>query len=189
MTVKDRKEPEETTEAVLKHWREAVPDDRFAHLVRDAARGLTRALQYRLSQYKISFGHWVFLRILWEQDGLTQRQLSVRAGLMESTTHTAILKMANLGYVERTNPPGNNRKLAVCLTAKGRALKSKLVPLAEDVNVIATEGISDEDLETTRQTMLKIIEKLALDEAKSIGDGLRITPTRNQAIKNGIPKS
>ena len=26
------------TEAILRHWREAVPDDRLAHLVRDTAR-------------------------------------------------------------------------------------------------------------------------------------------------------
>ena len=34
--------PKETS-AILRHWREAVPNDRLAHLVRDAARGLTRA--------------------------------------------------------------------------------------------------------------------------------------------------
>ncbi|MBE9553442.1 MAG: hypothetical protein IMF05_08265 [Proteobacteria bacterium] len=57
--------PDPRTEAILRHWREAVPDDRLAHPVRDAAYGLTRALQLRLSEHSISFGRWVFLHILW----------------------------------------------------------------------------------------------------------------------------
>ena len=61
-----------STKAILTHWREAVPNDRLAHLVRDAARGLTRALQFRLSEHGVSFGHWVFLRILWERDVLLE---------------------------------------------------------------------------------------------------------------------
>ena len=30
------------TETILRHWREAVPDDRLAHLVKDATRALVR---------------------------------------------------------------------------------------------------------------------------------------------------
>ena len=48
-----------------------------------------RALQVRLAEQNISFGHWTFLRILWEHDGLTQKQLSDEAGVMEPTTYIA----------------------------------------------------------------------------------------------------
>jgi DNA-binding MarR family transcriptional regulator len=49
----------------------------------------------------VSFGHWAFLRILWETDGLTQRALSVEAGLMEPTTSSALAAMEALGYIRR----------------------------------------------------------------------------------------
>ena len=61
------------TDLILRYWREAVPNDRLAHLVKDATRALVRALQVRLADHSVSFGHWTFLRILWEGDGLTQR--------------------------------------------------------------------------------------------------------------------
>ena len=61
---------DEATLAILRHWREAVPNDRSAHLVKDAMRGLMRALQMRQAKHAVSFGHWSFLRILWERDGL-----------------------------------------------------------------------------------------------------------------------
>ena len=68
-------------QVIQHHWREAVPDDRLAHLVKDAARGLGRALQMRLAAFDVSFGHWTFLRILWNGDGITQRALSERNGM------------------------------------------------------------------------------------------------------------
>ena len=74
------------TKSLLKHWREAVPNDRLAHLVRDAGRALVRSLSVRLAEHQVSFGHWSFLRVLWAGDGLTQRELSERAGVMEPTT-------------------------------------------------------------------------------------------------------
>jgi hypothetical protein len=58
------------TQAILRHWREAVPNDRLAHLVKDAARALLRALQMRLTAHGVPLGHWTFLRILWEKDGI-----------------------------------------------------------------------------------------------------------------------
>src|SRR5438552_19167735 len=77
------------TQRILRHWRDAVPDDRMAHLVKDATRALVKALQRRLAVHGVSFGHWTFLRILRETDGLTQRDLSREAAVMEPTTFAA----------------------------------------------------------------------------------------------------
>ena len=132
------------TDVILRHWRDAVPDDRLAHLVRDAARAFVRALQWRLAEHDVSFGHWTFLRILWEQDGLTQKQLSDEAGVMEPTTYAAVTAMEELGYVTREQRPGNRKNVHVVLTPRGRALKRKLVPLAEEVNRIGVDGVDRE---------------------------------------------
>jgi DNA-binding MarR family transcriptional regulator len=145
---------------VLRHWREAVPNDRLAHLVKDATRAFVRALQSRLALHGVSFGHWTFLRILWETDGLTQRELSEQAGVMEPTTLAAIRAMEKLGYVTRRQLPGNRKNVYVHLTAKGRALKKKLVPLAVEVNRLAVRGVPAADVATTRKVMLAIIENL-----------------------------
>src|SRR6476619_7482226 len=129
--------PQPSTQAILRHWQEAVPDDRLAHLVKDATRALVRALQMRLAAHAVSFGHWSFLRILWEGDGITQRELSEQAGVMEPTTYSALKAMERLGYIARRKLGGDRKKVHVFLTAKGRRLRDRLVPLAEDVNRIA----------------------------------------------------
>jgi DNA-binding MarR family transcriptional regulator len=169
------------TQEILRHWREAVPEDRLAHLVKDATRALVRALQMRLVEHGVSFGHWTFLRILWEHDGLTQRSLSEQAGVMEPTTFSALKAMEQLGYVTRRQMPENRKNVYVYLTPKGRALKAKLVPLAEEVNRIAVTGVSPEDIARSREILLAIIENLARDEAQSGNSARRVPSTRELA--------
>ena len=157
------------TQSILKHWHESVPDDRLAHLVRDAGRAFNKRLQVRLQKYNVSFGHWTFLRILWTSDGLTQKELSDLAGVMEPTTFSAIQAMEALGYVARKQKPDNRKNMYVHLTPKGKALKKALVPLAVDVNHVAVHGVSQAELLTTRKVLLKVIENLAQEEAQMDG--------------------
>jgi DNA-binding MarR family transcriptional regulator len=156
--------PARGTDAILRHWREAVPKDRLAHLVKDATRALVRALQMRLAEHGVSFGHWTFLRILWEGDGLTQRELSEQAGVMEPTTFSAVKAMEKRGYIKRTRRRGDRKKVYILLTPKGRLLRDRLVPLAEAVNSIAVRGAKPADIATTRAVLLAIIENMAADE-------------------------
>ena len=174
---RDVPEKQQPTQEILRHWREAVPEDRLAHLVKDATRALVRALQMRLVEHGVSFGHWTFLRILWEKDGVTQRSLSEQAGVMEPTTFSALKAMERLGYVTRRQLPENRKNIYVFLTAKGRALKEKLVPLAEEVNGIAVAGISTADIARSREILITIIENLARDET---GDGPRRVPSTRE---------
>ena len=151
-------------QSILRHWREAVPDDRLAHLVRDAARAYVRALSVRLAEHDVSFGHWAFLRILWEGDGITQRELSDQAGVMEPTTFSALKTMERLGYVQRRQLGTDRKKVYVFLTSKGRDLKARLVPQAEEVNRVAVEGDSPADIAATRNVLLAVIENLARND-------------------------
>jgi len=119
-----------------------------------------RALQSRLAAHGVTFGHWTFLRILWERDGLTQRELSEEAGVMEPSTFAAIKAMEGLGYVTRGQVPENRKNVYVHLTPRGRALRRKLEPLAEEVNAIAVRGASAGDRAATRRTLRLIIDNL-----------------------------
>lgn len=153
-------------------------EERLAHLTRHAARGYTRSLQRRLAGLDMTFGQWIFLRVLWEEDGLTQRTLSQRAQLTEPTTHTALVKLESLGYVKRKTLKGNNRRQHVFLTKRGREGRKILEPLAIDVNDVATKGLSGKQISALRKSLLTIIENLAADEADALSEGRGVPPTR-----------
>ena len=73
---------------------------------------------------------WYFLRALWEEDGLSQRELSERAG---STAPAAVEQLRNMerrGYIRRERSSTDKRKVNVYLTDSGRELK-RLLPYAK----------------------------------------------------------
>ena len=145
------------------HWREVLHDERVTHLIKDAFRCTSSALQRRLRKHAVLYGHWTFLRILWQTDGVTQRQLSEQAGVTEPSTFTAVQAMEKLGYLTRQKMPGNKKQIRVFLTSRGTALRSLIVPAAQEVNRIALSGISAEDLAATRRTLLALVQNLSGD--------------------------
>jgi hypothetical protein len=62
--------------------------------------------------------------------------------------------------------PDNKKMVYVFLTPKGRSLKRKLVPLAEEVNRIAVENVKPKDIAMMRSVLLTMLENLARDEAR-----------------------
>jgi MarR family transcriptional regulator, organic hydroperoxide resistance regulator len=152
-------------------WHIDIPNDRMAHLVRNASRVLAKSLQSRLAEHDVSFGHWAFLRILWVTEGLTQRELSDQADVMEPTTFTALKAMEAKGLIERRQLHGNKRKMHIYLSDKGRELKDTLTPLAIEVNNIALADVTEADIRTTRRTLLAIINNLAADISINANNG------------------
>jgi DNA-binding MarR family transcriptional regulator len=131
--------------------REPKPELPFGSSVgyqlRMANRATQRYLQVRIEPHGVTPGMWYFLRALWQEDGLTQRELSRRIGTMEPTTLTALAAMEKAGLVTRERDAQDRRKLSVRLTEKGRSLKHDLLPLAREVVEQATAGFTPQDLE------------------------------------------
>jgi MarR family transcriptional regulator, organic hydroperoxide resistance regulator len=150
----------EVAARILRRWHRAVPNDRMAHLVKDATRAFLRALQARLAAQGVQLGHWTFLRVLWERDAITKRELSVEAGVMEPTTNAALRAMEKLGYVRLERRPDNRKNIYVHLTARGRRLERQLVPLAEEVNAVALAGLTRDEVAATRRALLLMIDNL-----------------------------
>ena len=157
-----------------------LTEERFARLIRLAARAFNRSLTLRLSQEGVTFGQWIFLRILWREDGLSQRELADRANLTEPTTHAALSKMEELGFVVRRNAAGNRRRQHAFLTDRGWKLRGILEPLAVEANDIAVSGLSRDEQRVLRHALTTIIRNLEADEAAAAARGQRVPSTRSQ---------
>jgi DNA-binding MarR family transcriptional regulator len=123
-----------------------LPFDRsVGYQIRLTHRLVQRYLQQQIEPHGVTLGMWYFLRALWHEDGLTQRELSEIVGTMEPTTLTAIRSMEAGGLVKRVRSTVDRRKINVFLTARGRALRERLLPLARDVVEVAVDGFSDRE--------------------------------------------
>jgi DNA-binding MarR family transcriptional regulator len=158
---------------------DARSSDRLAHLIKLVNRGFIRSLQLRLADKSVSIGHWIFLRILWEEDGLTQRELSQRSGLGEPTAFAALKAMEKLDYVRRQRSAEDLRKTKFHLSKRGKALEDELVPLAYEVNDVATAGIDRKHSAEIRKYLAVMLRNLEHDEERHRKQDKRVPPTRN----------
>ena len=139
--------------------------------VRATHRALQRFLQFKIEPHGITTGMWYFLRALWHEDGLTQRELSVRVGTMEPTTLSAILVMEKKGLVRRVRNPDDRRKWHIHLTPKGRAAKAKLLPLAREVVDTAVQNLSRGEVAQLLKNLADVQKSLNATLARLDGAG------------------
>jgi DNA-binding MarR family transcriptional regulator len=140
------------------------PHNSLGFLSRIAFRSFSRALEKRTLPHGVSSGQWRFLRVLWQEDGITQRELSRRVGMREPTTVTALKSMGRSGFVRREQSTEDRRRVHVYLTPLAKDLRKHLVPHVAEVNAIATRGLTDEEVASLRR-MLKTIGQNLAEEA------------------------
>ena len=136
------------------------PTDSIGYLSRINFRAFSTALQKLTAKHGVTAGQWRFLRVLWVEDNITQRELSDRVGIKEATTVRAIDSLVKAGLVVRRRSSDDRRKVSIRLTRKAKNLEAKLLPLVVQVNEHALQGIDPADVETTRRVLKITFENL-----------------------------
>ena len=77
--------------------------------------------------------------------------------------------MESLGYVTLERRNDNRKNVYVYLTPAGKRLHKVLVPLAEQVNRVALQGLSSAEVDTTRRALLLMIDNLTRDPSLNAG--------------------
>jgi MarR family transcriptional regulator, transcriptional regulator for hemolysin len=145
--------------AAAEGW--ADPMQSMGYLCRVNFRLFARELERHIARHGVSSGQWRSLRVLWEQDGITQRELSERVGATEATTVSMIRRLVRDGFVERRPDPDDARKVRIVLTPRARRLQAKLVPYVAQVNELALQGVSEADRATVRRVLKQMADNLA----------------------------
>jgi MarR family transcriptional regulator, organic hydroperoxide resistance regulator len=130
------------------------------YLVRDAHRAFQRLLERRIAPHGVTRGQWYFLRVLWTEDGLSQRELSERVGMMEPTTVIALRSMEKAGLIRRVRSVEDRRVTHVRLTPKAKRMRDGLLELARDINAQAEQRISQEDIAVFRRVIMRMTANL-----------------------------
>jgi DNA-binding MarR family transcriptional regulator len=129
--------------------------------VRRTHRLFAQALQAALAPQEIPLGMWYFLRALWEEDGLTQREISERVGATAPTAVEQLRNMEKRGLISRRASEEDRRKVHFHLTEMGRSVETELLAYAEGVNRIAMEGFTEGEIGFLRLALLRVQDNLA----------------------------
>jgi DNA-binding MarR family transcriptional regulator len=141
----------------------ADPTNSIGFLTRIAFRAFSRALEVRTAPHGVSSGQWRFLRVLWREDGITQRELSRRVGMREPTTVIALKSLERSGFVTRQKSAEDRRKAHVFLTPRARALHPVLMPAVAEVNRVALAGLSQAEVAILRKALTQVGRNLSAD--------------------------
>ena len=137
-----------------------APRDSAGYLVRDAHRAFQHLIEKRIAPFGVTRGQWYFLRVLWTEDGVSQRELSESVGMMEPTTVIALQSMEKAGLVRRVRSAEDKRKAQVWLTPKAKKLKGRLLPVARRITMQAREGVTLAEFELFRDVILRMTHNL-----------------------------
>jgi MarR family transcriptional regulator, organic hydroperoxide resistance regulator len=132
------------------------PSQSVGFLIRDTMMHLQIVLRSLIQDEGLSTAQYYLLRVLWKEEGLSQRELSERVCTTEPTTQSALLRMEKQGFVKRVRNKTDRRANHIYLTAKGRKLEAKIIPFAIDINDMASNGITKKNL----KMFSKIIHKI-----------------------------
>jgi DNA-binding MarR family transcriptional regulator len=136
------------------------PGESSGYLVRNAHRLFQSVLEQRIASYGVTRGQWYFLRVLWEEDGLSQRELSARVGMMEPTTVVALRTMEKSGLITRARTTEDRRRARVFLTPKAQKLREDLLPVARQLTREAEQGIPKDELDVFRRAISRMIANM-----------------------------
>jgi DNA-binding MarR family transcriptional regulator len=117
------------------------------------ARSVTRVLQTRAAQLGFSPGQLPVLLELWEEEGLTQRQLLDRVDVEQATMANTLARMERDGLIERRVHPRDKRAQQIFLTEKARAMREEALALAGEAEDVVFSGFRRFEKELLKEYM------------------------------------
>ncbi|GAA4721904.1 MarR family winged helix-turn-helix transcriptional regulator [Brevibacillus fulvus] len=110
-------------------------------------RKISQYLTVRFQPFDVTSEQFTVLNRLAEQDGISQKELSVRAE-KDPTNVTRILdQLERKGLVRREMNPGDRRSFLTYITEAGRSLNEKLTPIETEVIEKVLKDLSEAEIE------------------------------------------
>ena len=99
------------------------------------------------------------LYVLWQEDGISIRSLSVKCGLA-ITSLTMLEKMENQGLIRRVQSETDKRKTLLFLTEKAHSLKGEYDSVSDEMGSIYYKGFSEEEIAQFEEYLDRIRKNL-----------------------------
>lgn len=127
------------------------------YLAGQLARAFSRSLQKRAAVLGFSPGQFPVLLELWQEDGLTQKQLLDRLEVEQATLANTLARMERDGLIARKPHPRDKRAQIINLTDLGRSLEAGAVEAAAEADSALFTGFRTFERELMMEYMRLII--------------------------------
>jgi len=128
----------------------------FGWMINVIANKAAKQFDNELKQHGLTVALWPTMMCLWEEEGVTQRDIAKKSKVENSTTTRTLDKLEKLSLIERRDDPNSRRSFRIYLTPEGRALKDKLLPIPMAVNHDLLSSLEP----TEQKEMLRLLQKM-----------------------------
>ncbi len=115
---------------------------------------------FALDSIDITTEQWSVLSCLWEKDKVTQQTLCNLTRKDKPSMTRLIDKLERNGYVVRVSDASDRRINLIHLTEKGAKMRVKATNIVQKIVRKALNGISNEDLDKSRNVLVQIMTNL-----------------------------
>ena len=124
--------------------------------INETARSIRRAFDQRAATMGVTRPQWRVLARLKRESGLRQVELAERLDMEPITLCRIVDRLEEAGLVKRKPDPSDRRAWLLELTQKAAPVLKKLMSLAHDLAVEATDGIEERDLKVLQNQLASI---------------------------------
>lgn len=115
-------------------------------------------LREEIEGYDLTPPQFALLAFLWQQDGLTQVELSEKGQIDRTTVGGLVDRLEKIGLVERRQHPNDRRAYKIHLTERGKELEGPLSACADRSLTKFTKGLNEQEISELRR-MLEILRE------------------------------
>ena len=113
-----------------------------------------------LKPHQLSIDMWRVLAALSNNGGQRQVDLSGMTAIDVSTMSRLVGRLVRMGLVTRSRSERSSREVVVVLSGKGRALVERLIPIAKELERIASAKLPAKELAATKRALRRMYENL-----------------------------
>ncbi len=123
-----------------------------------AAQAFTRVYRQLLDPLGLTYPQYLVLLVLWEQDGLTVKEIGQRLFLDSGTLTPLLKRLQAASIVERTRDTDDERLVRITLTRKGRDLQGPVKQAWDEV--VCSVGLAPDEFEVLKAQITRLRDTL-----------------------------
>lgn len=135
-------------------------DDSFGFILNKVNTKLKNELLQRLKEHDVTPEQWAILNCLWEQEGITPKELADLTFKDKPNTNRILEKLIVKGLVIRKAHPVDKRAFQIFLTESGRALREQLIPKVKQLLAKAATGIEPHKVAEMKKLLNQIYDNI-----------------------------
>ncbi|BBB90935.1 MAG TPA: MarR family transcriptional regulator [Methylomusa anaerophila] len=135
-------------------------DDSLGFILNRTSTKLKNELFKCFKEYNVTPEQWAILNRLWEQDGVTPKELSESTFKDKPNTNRILEKLQMKELIVRKPHPVDKRAYQIFLTDRGWALRERLIPKAMQLLEEATVGIEKHKVVEMKTLLNQIYDNL-----------------------------